>query len=118
MIENSVYHGIEKVARKGIIKLKAFKLNENVIIEIIDNGIGLDADELEKLNHKLNGEDKISNEDKDSEARKSIGVQNVNTRIKLFYGQQYGIKIFSKKRCYTKIIVTLPYETNIGGNNF
>ncbi len=115
LIENAVYHGVEKTSKKGIITLKAKRHDNNVIISVIDNGRGIQENELGKLNQFLK---EAVNSDEffrgESEDGRSVGIENVNRRIRLFYGNQYGLRIYSKYNCYTKVIVTIPYEGKNG----
>jgi two-component system sensor histidine kinase YesM len=112
LIENAIYHGIEKRRgkRKGVIMLKAYKKDELCIIEVIDNGAGVDKDELETINDLLSLRNNEYFNMLKGEKRKSIGLENVNRRIKLFYGEEYGMEIFSVSGYYTKVIVTIPLQ--------
>lgn len=108
LVENSVYHGIEKITGMGIINLNIYGIAENVYIEIMDNGPGISNEELDKLNHLLNSVESIFITDAKAEKRKSVGIENVNRRIKLFYGNDYGLSMESKINEFTKVIVKLP----------
>lgn len=110
LIENAIYHGLERSREKGIIKLNAVLKDGEAFIEVIDNGMGIDKDELEMLNDKLSMDNDTYFRSLKSNKRKSIGIENVNRRIKLFYGESYGLKIESRTGEYTKVIVHLPYE--------
>lgn len=106
LIENAIYHGIDRNRKKGIIHLTIKKGNaDDILIEIMDNGKGLIAEEVALMNQKFK-------DDKDDyllgEDRKGIGLKNVNGRIKLFFGTEYGLSIESKYDVYTKIKVRIP----------
>lgn len=106
LIENAIYHGIDRSRKKGIIHLTIKKGNaEDILIEIMDNGKGLMEEEVAVMNQKFK-------DDKDDyllgEDRKGIGLKNVNGRIKLFFGTEYGLSIESKYEEYTKIKVRIP----------
>ena len=115
LIENAVYHGIERTRGKGVICLNAKKTDNCVSIEVIDNGTGMDPDDLEQLNDKLAMNNDMYFKTLSGKKNRSIGIENVNRRIKLFYGESYGLKIESKEGCYTKAIVTIPCEIKAGG---
>lgn len=86
ILENCVEHGIKKLKdRKGIIKLKAFRDENTLHLTITDNGIGITPQKLDILNVRLN-----SDEIPDG---KHIGLVNVNQRIHLIFGKEYGIKV-------------------------
>lgn len=110
LIENAVYHGVESSRGKGIISLAARIKEELMVIEVIDNGNGISADDLIKLNKGLDMDNDTYFKSLSSKKNKSIGIDNVNRRIKLFYGEKYGIKIESKLNIYTKVSVTLPAQ--------
>ncbi len=110
LIENAVYHGVENNRGKGIISLAANIKNDLITIEIIDNGNGISSEELIKLNNGLNMDNNTYFKTLSSKKDKSIGIENVNRRIKLFYGEKYGLTIESKINIYTKVSVTLPVQ--------
>ena len=73
-------------------------------LKIIDNGCGMSPERLEEIKHKL-----IEN---DTSSGKSIGLTNVNSRIKMAYGDSCGLTISSVEGKGTKVSITLPYDTN------
>ena len=78
--------------------------------EVEDNGMGMTAEELEALNKRLQEDELILEGNGAVPARKSIGLENVNRRIKLLYGSSYGVKIESSYDEYTKVTVRIPDE--------
>lgn len=103
LVENSIYHGLERKKGTGSIKIIGIKENNKVKISIIDDGIGIDPDTLDKLNRTLN-KSKSANVD----SSRSIGLQNVHERIQLYFGDEYGLKISSKSGEGTEITLTIP----------
>lgn len=116
LVENAVYHGIEKSLKKGQILLKAYKEDNDIIIQVKDNGPGMTVEELELINLKLSNVNKVYEINKKN--KKSIGLENVNKRIKLFYGNNYGLKIESKQGEYTSVIITIPIKFNDEGDSY
>ncbi len=110
LIENAVYHGIEKSSNKGIINLNAYIVGQEVVIEVLDNGAGIDKEDLNILNEKLSMDNDTYFKSLSSKKSKSIGIENVNRRIKLFYGENYGLKIESEYGKWTKVIVRIPLQ--------
>lgn len=112
LIENAVYHGIEQSREKGTINLNAYIDDHDnlLIIEVLDNGLGIELDELEALNKKLSMDNDTYFKTLNSKKNKSIGIENVNRRIKLFYGETYGLQIESEVNKYTKVIVRIPLK--------
>lgn len=110
LIENAVYHGVENSRGKGIITLVANIQDDMIMIEVIDNGSGISAEDQLKLNKTLSMDNDTYFKSLNSKKNKSIGIDNVNRRIKLFYGEKYGVKIESKLNIYTKVTVSLPIQ--------
>jgi two-component system sensor histidine kinase YesM len=108
LVENAVYHGIERMRGKGVISLNAFKTGNCILIEVIDNGAGMDQDELERLNMRLVMDNDTYFRTLGNKRSASIGIENVNRRVKLFYGEKYGLKIESEAGRFTRISVTIP----------
>lgn len=83
IVENAIYHGIRQVDRKGIIQINAKREGKDIIFTIMDNGDGFDLSLLKReestKNIKLGG----------------VGIKNVDKRIKLYYGEEYGVNIDS-----------------------
>lgn len=107
IVENAIYHGIKKLPSNGLIQIRVTKeeerieerIEEYIHIEIEDNGMGMDEDILKKV---LRGE--IEAGSKGS----GVGVYNVNQRIKLCYGDGYGLEIKSVLFEGTTVILKLP----------
>ena len=89
IVENAVIHGMDGV-RKGEIDLRAYSRGENLVFEIEDNGPGI-ADPEAALASEGGG----------------LGLRNVDRRLKLHFGEQYGLRIESTLREKTKVIVTM-----------
>lgn len=108
LVENAVYHGIDRLRGKGEILLKAYIEGERLVIIVMDTGPGIDSVELDALNRRLSLDNDTYFKNLRTESRQSIGIENVNRRIKLFYGDDYGLKIESEKGKFTRIIVSIP----------
>ena len=103
IVENAIFHGIESKSTEGIIDINIKSINNNkIVIEVIDNGIGISEDKIKKL--------LSSKETTSKEYFNNIGISNVNERIKLTFGNEYGVNIKSKINEYTNIIITIPYR--------
>lgn len=106
LVENAIYHGVDKFRRPGKVVLIIRRTDQHIEIEVLDNGKGMTAQEMEELNANLR-----ERNDAYLFSEKSgmgIGLVNVNRRIKLFYGAQYGIRIESVYEEYMKVVLTLP----------
>jgi two-component system sensor histidine kinase YesM len=100
VVENAILHGIlPKELKKGTIKISAEKVGINLIVTVRDNGKGILEKELESLQ-------------KDSfRLRTGYGLSNINERIRLYFGSQYGIRIESRQGEYTSVQVILPLQS-------
>ncbi|MDF2884703.1 MAG: hypothetical protein K0R54_5273 [Clostridiaceae bacterium] len=106
LVENSIFHGLEGLERNGVVKVSAFIEENTLVIKVEDNGIGIDKEKLTRLNEILASKDTAIKD----EPVTSIGVENVNKRLKLIYGDQCGISIQSDYGTGTLITVKITYS--------
>lgn len=102
IVENAFVHGLEGIKEKGKITVSAFEDLGYLIVEISDNGCGITKERLEFINNNLGKVNKKEN------GHQSIGMGNINERIKIFYGNEYGIYVFSELNIGTKVVLILP----------
>ncbi|WP_262686005.1 sensor histidine kinase [Paenibacillus baimaensis] len=108
IVENSVYHGLESMDAGGHLSVSGhIDANGDVCFQVSDSGKGIGKDELESIKAKLNMED--SERVKNSFDGKSIGLSNINNRIKLLFGEGYGVGVESQVGYGTTVIVKIPY---------
>lgn len=100
IIENSFKHGFESMIEKGCIKIDIQSIFNEIEIVIEDNGVGIPKEALTELKDKLTQDIKTEN--------RSIGLKNVDGRIKLYFGNEYGLDVFSKESEYTRIMIRIP----------
>lgn len=100
LIENSIYHGLSDCSCNGKIIIQGQKIGNELLITISDNGIGIEPEMLKDLNDYIN--------DKNNKF-KGIALRNINRRLKLNYGDEYGLEIFSVLDKGTSMVLTLPY---------
>ncbi len=106
IVENAIYHGIEELAEDTNIYIKGFARGEECIIEITDAGKGMSEEQIERLKKKIAGEIET-----DGGSGNGIGLKNVQDRIRMSFGEKYGIDIASKPGCYTKVSVCVPMRS-------
>ncbi len=100
LVENAIYHGLKYKETKGNLDIKGYRRGKRAYITITDDGIGMDEDTLYHLfdetrkEHKSNG----------------VGVTNVQKRLQLYYGSEYGISYISRKGIGTVATVTVPLD--------
>ena len=100
-MENSIIHGFKEKPGMGLITLSLQEFNENISLVVEDNGWGMTFEALEEV---LN---KCSLENNTGEIA-HFGIQNVNRRLKLLYGDDFGIQIRSVPGKGTKIFIIIP----------
>lgn len=105
IVENAIYHGIEELAEDTNIYIKGIVQGEDCVIEITDAGKGMSEEELEKLRKKIAGEIETS-----GGTGNGIGLKNVQDRIRMSFGEKYGIGVDSKLGCYTKVTMRVPMQ--------
>lgn len=108
IIENAIVHGIEKHPMdKEIITLHVEQDGDTILIIIEDNGPGIESAKLDRIMRSIDREPmEVSS---GLTGRTNIGLRNVNTRIKIFYGKQYGMQLYNKEEGF-KIIMSMPYK--------
>ena len=98
IIENAIYHGLKYKESKGLLIVKGFMKDGNAVLQVIDDGVGMDEETLahiydkHKVNYHSNG----------------VGVYNVQKRLKHYYGEDYGITYTSELGKGTTATITIP----------
>ena len=100
LIENAIYHGLSECSGNGKIIIQGQKIDNKLLLSISDNGIGIDESTLDSLNDYIN--------DRNNDF-KGIALRNINRRLKLNYGDNYGLEIFSLQGKGTSMVLTLPF---------
>ena len=103
LVENAIYHGMEFMDGDGEIEVKVYREAENLWFQISDNGLGMTSQQVDSL---LGSKPHVS-----SRRGSGIGVKNVNERIRLFFGEDYGLTIQSEPDEGTVIKICLPART-------
>lgn len=109
IVENAVLHGIDPLGVDSTIYIKGTTDGKDVIIEITDTGQGMTDEEYEKLIKRVNGEG-----EQPKEKGNGIGLNNVQNRVKMTFGEEYGMSIQTAKDCYTKVSIKLPFKKSEG----
>lgn len=111
IVENSIYHGIEPKIGNGSLKIRIDRTISRLIIKISDDGLGMQNSLLEELNNKLLTNSLEDVMEPKREKKGGIAVLNVNNRIKLLFGEEYGVHIYSTIDVGTDVEITLPIIT-------
>ena len=120
LVENAIVHGLEQSLKKGELLIGAGRNPEYgyLALWIYDTGVGMPSEKLEEIRRAL----KRSSRTKSGDARKdllemdeqnheSIGILNVNTRMTLYFGEEYSLLIDSEENVGTNIQLRIPYHT-------
>ncbi|WES35970.1 sensor histidine kinase [Ruminiclostridium papyrosolvens DSM 2782] len=100
VVENAIIHGIGPMTEQGLISIKGFKYNDVLKIRVTDNGEGIPRERLCKI---------LTVDDYENKSKFSgIGINNVNERIQINFGDEFGLHIESVPKLYTTVELTLP----------
>lgn len=108
VIENAIYHGIGHIQEKGEIKITVAIQENKIIYRVSDNGYGIKPEVLKSI---------LSQEPKSAHSS-GVGLKNVNERIKLCYGSEYGIEIESELDVGTTVIISIPLDDIVDGGRY
>lgn len=108
IIENSIIHGFRNSKKGGTINIISEQIEGFVIFRIRDNGKGINPEDLFELNNNL----KIGSTG--AKPIKKVGIMNVSERIKLYYGNEYGLKVTSEVGIGTEIVLMFPEIHSVG----
>lgn len=100
LVENALYHGIKWKRAKGSIRIRGWKEGDIIYLSVKDTGVGMDPQELQQLRKEIQRPCK--------ETEKGFGLANVNERIHMYFGPEYGMRIMSEKGCGTTVEITIP----------
>jgi two-component system sensor histidine kinase YesM len=107
LVENALYHGIKNKRSGGVIRVRGRRIDgDQLLIEVEDNGIGMSREKLAEIRALLAGEAGGA-----VVAESGYGINNVNQRIKLYYGQDYGLSIQSEYLHGTRISLIIPLQS-------
>jgi sensor histidine kinase YesM len=110
LLENAICHGIEPKTEKSFIQVKGVKDDDKVVFTVEDDGVGISSEALKKITDFL-ASDKTDEEN-------YFALANINKRIKLYYGEKYGLTVSSAEGIGTKVTVIIPFNADkvLGGN--
>ncbi len=113
LVENAIYHGIKNKEGTGLIVIYGRKTNEGVELIVQDDGVGMSAEALQQLKDTIAGNGKksvttIGESSNPLSSHSGLGVHNVDERIKLYFGNSYGLEYESKEDFGTVVRIKLP----------
>lgn len=99
IVENAIYYAMEAMIGDGEIKINGYEKNGDIYIDVTDNGLGMPAEMVDQL---------LSDNAKIKRRGSGIGLRNIHQRITLYFGEEYGLSIFSEPDEGTTIQIHLP----------
>ncbi|MBR5993404.1 MAG: histidine kinase [Lachnospiraceae bacterium] len=114
LVENAILHGIEPLGVENTVYIKGHLEGEDCVIEVSDSGRGMSEEEIAILRKRIESEIDVN-----GGKGNGIGLKNVNDRIIMAFGKEYGLSMYSKQGLYTKAVVKIPARRNRreAGNN-
>ncbi|MFD0692673.1 sensor histidine kinase [Paenibacillus sp. GCM10027628] len=106
IVENAIKHGIEPLERTGLLVIKGNRHEENLHLSVEDNGAGISSGKLKEINQSI--ERRSANDGYDNGSKSGIGLANVHDRIRINFGDPFGIRMTSSLLCGTKVSLTIP----------
>jgi len=107
IVENALYHGVKNKRGKGLIEIIG-KIDSagHMCLQVIDNGIGMNHSKLEQLRDQLKKQ--LMPDETGDEVSGGFGLHNVHERIRLYYGEHYGVQVDSTDQIGTTITIRIP----------
>lgn len=107
LVENSIMHGLENKEHRGTVTVEVIRTEVLLQISVRDNGIGMEEEQVNRINHEI----RFGTARKDGRNRRGIALRNVHERIRLLFGKDYGIQIFSILGVGTEVRIMMPICT-------
>lgn len=106
IVENAIFHGIEPKSGEGLLELAGEVSGDTIFLTVKDNGMGMEDEKLRMIMNSLSAKRGLVGQNQDWTL--NIGLANVNNRVKLKYGNEYGIIIESESGLGTEIVIMMP----------
>ena len=101
LVENAIIHGMKNKKGRGVIEIAGYKVKEGVKLVVKDNGIGIPSEKLAKIRENLA-------DTREEESDDMFALRNIHRRIQLYYGERYGLHLFSTEGMGAVVEVFLP----------
>ncbi|PLS03733.1 cache domain-containing sensor histidine kinase [Neobacillus cucumis] len=102
LVENAIYHGIKNKTGKGLIRILGKEVEGKVLLQVIDNGVGMDSSKIKNI---------YSDEYRENSKGNGVGVKNVHERLQIYYGQDFGVSFQSEVNQGTTVSIWIPVVT-------
>lgn len=101
LVENALYHGIKLKRARGTIVITGKVDGTDIVLQVQDDGVGMSPERLEQLRRSMGSGERVG-----------FGLSTVEERLRLFFGEGYGLQIDSTEGCGTTITARIPWEVN------
>ncbi|MEF2767486.1 MAG: sensor histidine kinase [Dorea phocaeensis] len=109
VVENAIFHGLEEKLEGGKVTIEVIVTDQNLILTISDNGKGMNGEKLKELNARIQSDEVILDEEaKETQRNTGIALPNIHKRIRLLFGEAYGVNIYSTQGQGTDVEITIP----------
>lgn len=107
IVENALYHGLKNKRGKGLIRISGYAVdNRDIVLVVEDNGIGIPEERLAQLRSEL--QLLQMPEVTGNEVSGGFGLHNVHQRLRLYYGESYGVQLSSREYEGTTVTIRIP----------
>ncbi|MFB9330834.1 sensor histidine kinase [Paenibacillus aurantiacus] len=107
LVENAIYHGLKTKGEPGLIRISAYSEAGKVVVAVEDDGVGMDDRQLAE----------VLQAHTDADGQRSIGLYSVEERLKLYFGEEYGMTIASEPGRGTRVVLQVPALRTGGGTS-
>ena len=109
IVENAIFHGLEEKLEGGKVTIEVIVTDQNLILTISDNGKGMDSKKLKELNARIQMDNvDLDEEEKRNHRNTGIALPNIHKRIRLLFGEEYGVNVYSTVGQGTDVEITIP----------
>jgi two-component system sensor histidine kinase YesM len=114
LVENAIVHGLEGKIEDGTVRVRIENSDRTLFLSVRDDGVGMPGEEVDRMNRRFAGEEGTETAESDAGdggrpgRRGGIALANVNARIRLMFGEDYGLQIYSVEGAGTECRLTLP----------
>lgn len=104
IIENAIMHGLDLLVEQGCINVRVGQEGGDIVFCVQDNGVGMGPEQIQAILEQ------------DTQERTGIGIKNVNDRLQIYFGKQYGLRITSELDVGTQVEIRMPKIKEAGGH--